>query len=543
MEKIDEFQFAEYIGGKDNIVQFFKKGSHILHVAVKDQSQVNLAALKNNDNVADCFLKSGQLQIILLQGKREDEKKMDNKYYKLATQIAECTGGKDNVKFAIHCMSRLRLTLKDDSIVEMDRLKGLEGVLGCQKVGEQLQIIIGQNVDDVYAAYCEVTGVKEETAIDDNPDTEILSEEKKKWTGKRIIDIIFDYLSGSLLAIIPILCAGAVFQVILSICGPNVMNIIKENSNMYTLLTFVGNAPFYFLPIYIGYSAAKKLGGTPIIGMVLGAILIHPTIVQMAADGMKFSVYGIPSQVNNYSATVIPILLSIPIMVQLEKLFKKYIPKTFQLLFVPFLTIAIMLPIMLCVLAPLGSYVGVYICDAILSLHDTIGVLGIAIVAATFMLLVLTGMHMVLVAQMILLFSTNGCDPFVSVAVYANTAAAWGICIGLALKGNKELRSRSLSFLIPYVLSGVGEPVLYGLGLRYKKLMIAWMGGGFAGGLVAGLLKVTALSMIANSSFLGAAAYLGDTRNFICFLISMSVAVVVGAVLAYILGPKEENEA
>lgn len=540
MEIKKEFVYARYIGGENNIIRFFMKGNHILQVAVKDQSLVDLKALKNDKTVADCMLKSGQLQIVLLQEKMEDEERMANKYQDLASGIAECTGGKENVKFAMHCMSRLRLTLKDESIVDTQRLKSLDGVIGCQKVGEQLQIIIGQDVDVVYAEYCNLTGIAREAVIDENLDAPV-KEEKKKWSGKRIVDIIFDYLSGSLLAIIPILCGGAVFQVILSIFGPNLLNVIKENSDLFTLLTFVGNAPFYFLPVYIGYSAAKKLGGTPIIGMVLGAILIHPTLVQMAADGTGFSVYGIPSQVNDYSATVIPILLSIPIMVQLEKFFKKYIPKTFQLLFVPFLTIAVMLPIMLCVLAPLGSFLGVYICNGILSLHDTIGIFGIAIVGATFMLLVLTGMHMVLVAQMILLFSTNGCDPFVSVAVFANTAAAWGICIGLAIKGNKELRTRSLSFLIPYVLSGVGEPVLYGLGLRYKKLMLAWMGGGFVGGIVAGLLKVTALSFIPNSSFLGAAAYLGDTKNFVCFLISMAAALVVAAVLSYILGPKEET--
>lgn len=463
----------------------------------------------------------------------------NDKYQKLATQILTYAGGKENVKYAIHCMTRLRLNLQNDKAVDLEQFKKIEGVLGCQKVGEQIQIIIGQDVDKVYAEFCKLADIKKEETIKENSD----GKSDEKWTGKRIINTIFDYLSGSLLVSIPILCGGAIFRVLLSLLSPSVFNIIAEESNIYILLTIAGDTAFYFLPIYIGYSATKKLGGTPILGMLLGGILIHPTLVQMAATEASFSVLGIPTALNNYSSTVIPILLSVPVMVKIEKFMKKYIPKTLQLLFVPFLTIFIMLPIALCFFAPAGSYLGTYICEFIISLHDNIGVLGIGIVAATFMLLVLTGMHILLVTQIILLFSTTGSDPFVSVAIFANTAAAWGLCIGSALKGNKEIRARSISYLIPYIISGVGEPILYGLALRYRKLLIAWMVGGFAGGVVAGLLKVTAYSFIPSSSFLGIAAYIGgETGNIISFAISMAVAVIVAAISAYILGPKEDEK-
>lgn len=538
--KLLKMEIINFIGGEENIISFYEKDRKSIYISVKDQSQVNLSALKKDIRIKSCILKSGHLQL-LLKDKQEEEKvnMQNNKYQELAAQIVENVGGKDNIKYAIHCMTRLRLNLLDNNAVNLEKLKNIEGVLGCQKVGEQTQIIIGQDVDKLYEVFCEQADIKKEGAIEENLD----GKSNEKWTSKRVINNIFDYLSGSLLVAIPILCGGAIFKVLLTILGPSVLNIIAQDSNMSTLLTVVGDAAFYFLPVYIGYSATKKLGGTPILGMLLGGILIHPTIVDMATKGTWFSVYGIPSKLNNYTSTVIPILLSVPIMVYLEKTFKKYVPQTLQILFVPFLTIAIMLPITLCVLAPAGSYLGVYICNFIISLHDSVGVVAVGIVGATFMLLVLTGMHILLVTQIILLFSTTGYDPFVSVAIFANTAAAWGICVGVALKGNKELRTRSIGYLIPYVLSGVGEPILYGLAMKYRKLFIAWMAGGFAGGVVAGILNVTAYSLIPTSSFLGMAAYINNGMgNIIRFAISLAVGFVVATIIAYIVGPGKEEK-
>ena len=180
---------------------------------------------------------------------------MAKDYKGLAETIISLTGGKENITHALHCATRLRLNLRDYAKVKTDEIKALDGVLGVQKVGEQLQVIIGPDVDKVYDEVIAATGLEAGAAIEENLD----NAEKKPLTLKTIGGSILDALSGSLGPVIPAIVACAFFKMLTSILGPDILNVLPTDSNLYTLFTFVGDAAFYFFPVICAmFSIARR---------------------------------------------------------------------------------------------------------------------------------------------------------------------------------------------------------------------------------------------------------------------------------------------
>ncbi len=152
--------------------------------------------------------------------------------------------------------------------------------------------------------------------------------------------------------LIPLLLVAGLLKMVPALFGQGVLNILSPDSDLYTLFTFLGDAGFYFLPIAIGYTGAKKFGATPILGILLGSMLIHPTFVALAgAEGASFTVFGIPCALHNYSSTIVPMLLATWAMSYTERFFKKYIPDFLSTVFTPLLTILVMIPLTFCFLA------------------------------------------------------------------------------------------------------------------------------------------------------------------------------------------------
>lgn len=240
---------------------------------------------------------------------------VDNK--KIAEDVLAAVGGASNVTNATHCMTRLRLNLKDQSIPNDDEVKKIKGVLGAQWSGGQYQVIIGQNVPKVYDAAIAL-GVKGEGSIDESLD----SGAKEPLTLKTAGMAVLNYLSKSVVQLIPIMLAAAMFRTIAAICGPTMLNIWSADSEIYNLFnSWLYNAGFYFMPIFLGWSAAKQLGASPQLGMMLGGVLIAPDLIDLVGAAAETgatttSVYGLPAALNNYSSTVLPIILSVPVMWQ-----------------------------------------------------------------------------------------------------------------------------------------------------------------------------------------------------------------------------------
>ena len=247
---------------------------------------------------------------------------------RIAAEVLNAVGGKDNITSIAHCMTRLRINLKDESVPDDDRIKAIKGVLGCQWSGGQYQVIIGQNVPKVYDAIVKL-GVSAGGAIDENLDQDL---EKKPWTAKRVGNAILNYLSKTMVTAIPVMMGAAMFRTIAVIAGPGMLNVWSADSEIYNLFyNWIYDAGYYFMPVYLGYSAAQQLGCSKMLGMMMGGILIAPdliTLVPAAADtgATTTSVYGLPAMLNTYSSTVLPILLCMPVLGQVEKLFKRITP-------------------------------------------------------------------------------------------------------------------------------------------------------------------------------------------------------------------------
>ena len=468
--------------------------------------------------------------------------KKNEKYQQIVTDILQEVGGKDNIIQATHCMTRLRLNLKDMGIPNDDKVKTIPGVLGVMRAGGQYQIIIGQTVNEVYDIFIDAIGLSRQTIIEnlDDKDTQ------KKNGSKAIFSGILNKVSGSLTPLIPLLVASAMFKMFVAVLGPDMFSVIKPADDLYKALTIVGDAGFYFLPVIIGYTAAKQFNTSPIMGMLLGAIMLDPNYVSIVTSGKPFTVYGIPVSLTNYGSTIVPILLSVWIMSFIYNFLNKHIPVSLRTIFSPTLTMIIMLPLVLCVLGPLGGFLGDYICNAILSFGKLGGVatiIGVALVGALWEFLVITGMHLVMISAMMLIFSQGGYDNFVTLGAVAASLSVAGMSLGAALrlKDNQE-KSLAFSFVVASLIGGVTEPALYGVAIRYKRPFIGMMIGGFCGGLYAAITHITAYVMVPVANFIALTAYVGgNSANLVNGVISGVIAFVVAAVATYILGVKSKG--
>ncbi len=454
---------------------------------------------------------------------------------KIAQDVLEAVGGSANVAHAAHCMTRLRLNLKDDSIPDDEKVKKIPGVLGVARSGGQYQVIIGQNVPKVYKEVLTM-GVSAVAAGAGGADGD---KPREKLTLKGVGMNILNYLAGSLTPLIPILIGAAMFKTILSIFGPDMLGLFSAESDLFKLFDFVYDAGFYFLPIYVGYTAASKIGASPILGMFMGGILLTPDFMAMAAaeEVTKFTVFGIPAYLTDYSQSVIPIILSVWAMSYVEKFLKKHIPDALSTIFVPFLTILIMLPISLCLLAPLGAYVGLYVSTALISFGNVGGFIAVAVIAAIWEFLVMSGMHVVMVVTVLNIYMTTGYETVIWPAALCATAATFGIALGAFLRiRDKEEKSLSLGYFISGIVGGVTEPALYGIGLKYKKPLIALMIGGAAGGLYVGLTHSYMYGLGA-TNFLMILSFSGSsTANFINGTIGCIISLLAAAAATYMIG-------
>lgn len=462
---------------------------------------------------------------------------MSKDYTALASAILTNIGGAENISSVTHCMTRLRFNLKDMSKLKDNEIKKISGVIGAVQSGGQYQIIIGQTVGEVYQSLVKTADLKHLMSEETVPAVK----EKESFSLKSLGNKILNNLAGSLTPLIPILIVASMFKMVMSVFGPSMLNWIHEGTSLATLMTFAGDAGFYFFPVFLGYTASKKFGVTPVLGMFLGGIMIHPTFVQMAAEGTSFDVFGLPASPQNYASTVIPMILSVWVMSYIEPFFKKIVPATLSTILVPTFTIVVMLPISLVVLGPVGFVAGEYIGSFLLSLDSIGGFLAVALIAASWQFLVMTGMHLIMITTMITVMAQNGQEALVNPAAIISSMCVAGMCFGAFLRiRDKDQKALAFSYLAASFIGGVTEPGVYGLGVRYRKPFIGLMAGGIAGGVYAGLTGVTTYAMIPIANFAALAAFFGGSNaNTINAFVSCGIGFVVTAAVTYILGVKE----
>lgn len=446
-------------------------------------------------------------------------------YDQLAVEILELIGGKDNISNFVHCMTRLRFNLKDNSRANMDEIKKLNGIVGAQWSNDQLQIIIGSSVADVYAVVCAKAGYAAEKSLDENLD------KKKKFSFAAIID----GLAGSLVPTLPIMIGAGMLKVIVILC--EMAGILSAGMPTHTVLTFAADAGFYFLPIFLGATAATKFKTNMGLGMLIGAILLHPTFIGNVTNNVGMSIFGIPIYAANYANSIFPVIMAVYVMSYVEKFFRKIAPEAIKVLFVPLATMLVMLPLTLCLIGPAGAFLGVYLAQGIMWLYGKVGFFGVALLSSIYPLLILTGMHGALVPYMFQSFATFGYEPIVCTACVISNIGQGAAAAAVAVKSkDKTLKSTAASSAITAVVGGVTEPALFGVNIRFKTPLYACMAGNFIGAGFAALMKSYAYAFSGSAGIFGLAGFVGPTSmNLIYMAIGMLMTFVSTFIITLVI--------
>lgn len=458
---------------------------------------------------------------------------MEKKNYDaLAEQIIEAVGGKENITFFIHCLTRLRFNVKDKGLIDSKKISDLKGVVGCQWQGDQFQIIIGQHVGGVYEVICKKAGLEIKEGIEEN-----LEQPKKKLS----ISLIFDSISGCVTPLLPMLIGGGLIKALLLILLQ--LSLISKDSSTYIVLAFLGDAAFYFLPVFLGATGAKKFGANVGYGMLLGATLIHPQFIAAVTQGTPLNIFNIPIHATSYTSTIFPMILTTFVLSYVEKYITKFTPQVVRSLFVPLLTLLVMLPLTLCVFGPMGSVLGTYLSEGIMWLYNTTGFLAVGVVCSVYVLLCMTGMHTALLPILFMMISTVGYEPLTVIAATLYTINQGVVSLAVAVKTkDKDVRSEALTCTITSFVAGISEPALFGYTLKNKKLLYSSMVGCFVGGLYAGIMNVYCYAVAGTVGFLGLPGFIGaNPSNLINAVVAIAISCVVTFVLCLKYGLKKEN--
>ncbi|WP_340399096.1 beta-glucoside-specific PTS transporter subunit IIABC [Paenibacillus sp. FSL H8-0079] len=440
----------------------------------------------------------------------------------LSKDILKLVGGEENVDQVTHCMTRLRFNLNDNKKADKVTLKNTPGVMGVMENGGQFQVIIGNDVPVVYNALVGNMSKSPEASQASS------STNSKK---KNPLSAVFDFISGVFTPILPAITGAGMIKGIVALLLT--FGWIDAASSTYIILSAIGDGAFYFLPVILGISTARKLGSNMYIGAAIGASVMHPTITALLAPGENVTFIGLPVVAATYASSVIPILIAIWLASYVEKAIDKVTHASLKLIIVPTVTLLVIVPVMMIAVGPLGVIIGNGLTDGINWLFNNAGLFAGLLVGGAFSLLIITGMHYALVPIMIGSIATLGYDYLIPLMMIANFAQA-GSALGVSLKSkNKQIKSLSASTGVT-ALMGITEPAMYGVNMRFKKPFVAALIGAAISGAFISFFQTKAYVIGGLAGLSGIPMIIGPT--FVYALIGIVLAVVISAVLTYILG-------
>lgn len=466
------------------------------------------------------------------------------KYEKLAKDIIKNVGGKENVSSLTHCITRLRFKLKDEEKANTDVLKEMDGVVTVIKSAGQYQVVIGNHVPDVFSDVVAIGGFQTGAS-------EKEGSEKKAGLLNSLVDII----SGVFAPMLAGITAGGMIK------GFNALfvalNILNKNSGTYAILNAAGDSIFYFLPIILGYTSAKKFKLNEFVGMAIGGALLYPSVSALSSGKPLYTIFngsvlessvylsflGVPVILMNYSSSVIPIVLTTYVGSKIEKALRKIIPDVVKSMLVPFFTLLIIVPLAFIVIGPLATWAGKLLGALAVSVNNASPVLAGLFIGGFWQVFVIFGVHWGFVPIMVNNVAVLGYDPIVALA-FAASFAQTGVVLGVLVKTkNKKLRTLAVPAFISG-LFGITEPAIYGITLPRKKPFIlsciaASVGGGILGFMGSRLYIVGGNGIFKIPSFIGQN---GIDRGFYGAIITMIVASLLGFVLMLFIKLEDEEE-
>lgn len=512
-------QIEEVIGGSLNITKCIQK-DNVLFYSIKDQTLVHLSKLNTLTEIESVELIHNKLKISL---KNENEEKKDmakvkGNFNELAKIIIENVGGKENIKSFRHCITRVRFVLYDETKANDDVLNNTEGIISVVKSGGEYMVVIGNHVTKVYDAVCEVLDInngvvsKEKVSNSDN---------KKQNIVMRVLNIVVGAIGPAL----NFICAGGVLKGLLAVLT---LFGLQESDGVYMLLNAMGDAIFYFLPLFLGYNMAKSRGADGLLGLFIGAMLLYPSI-----NGVDVNLFGYVVNAS-YTSSFLPVVLIVALAAPLYNFLKDRIPAVVSGFLTPVVTALIAFPIGFILIGPVANLAGQGVNDFISMLMNTVPLLGGVIFAGLYQVLVLFGIHSAVTSFSFMNVLSGNPDVIMALGCYCSFAQI-GVVLAMYLKTkNQKLKSIALPAFISGIF-GITEPAIYGVTLPRIKMFVISCIGAAIGGLFVMLAGVTMYSFTG----LGVVTILGmvspENPNFLNAILAAIIPFVASFVMAFVV--------
>lgn len=456
---------------------------------------------------------------------------MASKYDGLARIIIQNVGGKENIESLTHCITRLRFKLKDESAANTDLLKETEGIVTVIQSGGQYMIVIGNHVADVFDAVVK-RGHLEEIASGQETGGQQEETQKEK---QNPFDFFIGIVTSVFSPVLGVMCASGIIKGILALFVA--LGVLNGAGSTYNILNALSDALFFYFPIILGYTAAKKFGISEFEGMVIGATMVYPSM--LSAGSMDVSaLFGIPVLMpasGDYSSSVIPVICAVAFAAWFEKRYKRFIPDTIKLFAVPLITCFVTICLTLWVIGPVASAASGLLTSGLMAVYNFSPVVMGVVVGGLWQVLVMFGLHWAIVPVMINNVQSMGFD-MVQVGMFGTTFVQTGAVIAIYLK-TKDMRLKSLC--VPAIISGVAgvtEPAIYGITLPKKKpfiqtCFVAAIAGGAIAAMGAKYYVVPGMGIFGYTAFVNTAT--GDFSGMTAAVIISILALIAGFAVVY----------
>ncbi len=449
-------------------------------------------------------------------------------YKSTAKEILKHVGGKDNISHFEHCSTRLRFSLKDMSKANVEILEKIDGVMAVKMTG-QCQVVIGNEVVEVYDEIMKLIGYS------------FSSSDMSKSSGEKLKPgaYILDFIIGIFQPLIPAIAGGGILKSVLLLLS--LIGIMDSSGQTYKLLSFIADAPLYFLPILVAATTANKLKVNYLVAISAAGALVLPKMLSTLGEGAQL--FGITIQNISYPYQVLPAILAIILYSFAEKFFTKVSPKPIRIFFVPMMSLLITVPLTLLFLGPIGFNLGQGFTHIILFLFAKVGWIATALLAAVLPFMVATGMHKAMIPYAVTTMGELGKEILYLPASLAHNISESGACFAVAIRTkDKTKESVAISAGIS-ALFGITEPALYGVTLQNKKVLASVIAGSFIGGAYIGITAVESFVLV-GPGLASMSMFISETapKNFVHAVIGMLISFIVSFIISFILGKESDLE-